>query len=140
MKKERNCLSVITLSLVLTLFCNYAIAQSSKAKPWIPPTSVNQLKNPLAQDAAAPKEGKKLYITYCAPCHGNSGKGDGIASAAVNPKPADHTSVAVQSETDGALFWKMTEGRGPMISYKQLLTETQRWQLISFIRTLGKKK
>ncbi len=140
MKKEITFSSLFFLSILFSVFSNQAIAQSVKAKPWIPPASVNLNKNPLAQDAAAAKEGKKLYITYCAPCHGNAGKGDGIAAAAVNPKPADHTSESVQSHSDGAIFWKMTEGRGPMISYKQLINDNQRWQLVSFIRTLAKKK
>ena len=130
----------IILSGTFLLTTNHGSAQSTKAKPWIAPSNAIQLKNPLAADANAPKEGKKLYINYCAPCHGNGGKGDGIASSAVNPKPADHTSDVVQTETDGTIYWKMTEGRGPMISYKQLLTETQRWQLVSFIKTMGKKK
>lgn len=39
-----------------------------------------------AQDAAA---GKAKFDTYCVTCHGATGKGDGPASAALNPKPAD---------------------------------------------------
>jgi len=124
----------------LTLIANQANAQATKSKPWNPPASAIELKNPFVGDANAIKEGKKLYVTYCTPCHGNSGKGDGIAAASLNPKPADHTSDAVQSETDGAAYWKLTEGRGPMISYKQLLTDNQRWHLVTYIKTLGKKK
>jgi mono/diheme cytochrome c family protein len=128
------------LTAITGLLFTHAQAQSTKAKPWVAPASAIAVKNPFAGDANAPKEGKKLYTTYCTPCHGNGGKGDGVAAAAVNPKPADHTSEAVQSEPDGSLYWKMTEGRGPMISYKSLLTDNQRWQLVTYIKTLGKKK
>ncbi|MDE3124388.1 MAG: c-type cytochrome [Bacteroidota bacterium] len=112
-------------------------AQSSS---WNAPASANQLKNPLAGNTTVLKEAKKLYITNCGPCHGNNGKGDGIAAAALKPKPADHTSAAVQKETDGALYWKMTEGHTPMPSYKQALTDTQRWMLVNYIRSLAKKR
>jgi mono/diheme cytochrome c family protein len=72
----------------------------------------------------------------CSPCHGYTGKGDGCVSALLNPRPADHTSPAVQNESDGALFWKITNGRGKMQSYKAILTDRQRWGLVNFIRTL----
>jgi len=44
----------------------------------------------------------------------------------------------MSKETDGSLFWKMSEGRGPMPSWKDQLTETERWQLVIYIRKLGK--
>ena len=139
MKMMVTCFSVMIMTLLLS-FSTTALKAQAKSKPWIAPVAAIQVKNPYSGDVSAAKEGKKLYITYCSPCHGNSGKGDGLAAASVNPKPADHTSDAVQHETDGSLFWKMTEGRGPMVSYKQILTEQQRWQLVTFIKTLGKKK
>lgn len=106
--------------------------------PWVAPHWADTIKNPLKGNAAASNEGKKLYATYCVPCHGDKGKGNGIAAAGLNPRPADHTSAKVQSQTDGAIFWKMTTGRPPMASYASTLTVTQRWQLVDYIRVLGK--
>lgn len=109
---------------------------------WVAPESANSLTNPLKGQADAVSAGKKLYTTYCAVCHGDRGKGDGIAAAGLNPKPADHTSAKVQSQSDGAIFWKITNGRAPiasMASYKNTLSETQRWQLVTYIRTLKAK-
>ncbi|HMC86926.1 MAG TPA: cytochrome c [Chitinophagaceae bacterium] len=83
-------------------------------------------------------ETKTLYITNCGPCHGDKGRGDGPAAPGLNPKPADHTSAAVQSETDGAIFWKLSEGRSPMPAYKKIFSEEQRWELVNYIRTLAK--
>jgi mono/diheme cytochrome c family protein len=42
------------------------------------------------------------------------------------------------SETDGALFWKMSEGRGVMPAWKDILSETERWQLVNYLRKLYK--
>ena len=138
---NRNKSSEITVTALFTLFIllSFNTVNAQSAKKWVAPAAADQLKNPIASDANGLKEAKKLYISNCSPCHGNGGKGDGIASASVNPKPADHTSAAIQKETDGSLYWKLTEGRSPMPSYKQILTDAQRWQLINFIRTLAKK-
>jgi mono/diheme cytochrome c family protein len=48
-----------------------------------------------AQDKA---EGKKLYVTYCSSCHGDSGKGDGPAAASLPVKPANHTDGNVMNK------------------------------------------
>ena len=103
---------------------------------WKAPPEADKLINPLKGDANAIAEGKKLYAQRCAVCHGVKGKGDGIAAAGLNPKPADHTSPKVQSQTDGAIFWKMTTGNPPMAAYKTVLTEKERWELVDYIRTL----
>ena len=63
-----------------------------------------------------------------------------MGAAALNPKPADHTSAKVQSQTDGAIFYKITTGRLPMAPYKDVLNDTQRWQLVNYIRTLAAVK
>ena len=76
----------------------------------------------------------------CAICHGESGKGNGSASVALDPHPANFLSIKVRHESDGAIFWKMSEGRPPMAGYKALLTEQQRWQLVAYIRKLEEKK
>ena len=72
----------------------------------------------------------------CVICHGAKGKGDGMGGAGLTPKPTDLTNADVQAQTDGALFWKLTEGRPPMASYKTALPEKKRWELINYIRTL----
>jgi mono/diheme cytochrome c family protein len=126
----------IQLTIVgLTFFgIQKTIAQSRV--PWNPPADAVNKVNPITMTDDMMKEAKKLYKATCTPCHGDKGKGDGLAAAALKPKPADHTSDFVQKETDGSLFWKISEGRGPMPSYKTQLTETQRWALIKYIRTL----
>ena len=72
----------------------------------------------------------------CSVCHGPKGKGDGMAGAGLTPKPTDLTSEVVQSQTDGAIFWKISEGRAPMASYKSAIPEKNRWEIINYIRTL----
>jgi mono/diheme cytochrome c family protein len=110
----------------------------AQSKPWVAPNDFTSLKNPSAGDPQSVTEGKKIYSSYCTPCHGDKGRGDGVAAAALNPKPADHSSVAMLNETDGTIFYKISEGRTPMPQYKGALTDKQRWQLVAYIRTLYK--
>jgi mono/diheme cytochrome c family protein len=136
-KKELNhFLKMILISILLSTVCVAAQAQS---KPWMVPKDAADIKNPLPGDAASISMGRTLYKTQCSPCHGDKGKGDGPAAAALTPKPADHTSTALQSESDGSLFYKISEGRKPMPAFKNTLKENQRWALINFIRTLPRK-
>jgi mono/diheme cytochrome c family protein len=103
---------------------------------WVAPASADTAKNPLKGNIASIAEGKKIYAKYCVVCHGEKGKGDGIAAAGLTPRPADHSSEKIQKQSDGALFWKITTGRPPMASYKTFSLE-QRWQVVNYIRTLN---
>jgi mono/diheme cytochrome c family protein len=108
--------------------------------PWVVPAAASAKKNPLAGKADAAAAGKAIFTTTCVPCHGSEGHGDGAAAAALSPKPANFHNASVAGETDGGLFWKLSEGRGAMVGFKATLSETQRWQLITYIRELQKKK
>ncbi len=127
------------------LISGAAIAQKETAEAhkarWKEPAGIENVKNPFAGVAAASDSGKITYMKICSVCHGTSGKGDGVAAAGLTIKPADHTGSLVQGATDGQLFWEITNGHAPMPTYKSILTDKQRWQLICFIRTLkGKSK
>lgn len=128
--------------LIMVLFISWTIAGSIqlpiKNNEWIAPKEADELINPLKGNAEATAAGKKLYKTYCNVCHGDKGKGDGIAGLALKPPPADYSSEKIQKQTDGAIFWKITEGKPPMASYKLILTDAQRWQLVNYTRELGK--
>ena len=111
----------------------YEVVQQNE---WTAPPSADKIDNPLKNDNKSSAFGKKIFSQLCAVCHGPKGKGDGMAGAGLTPKPTNLTSDVVQSQSDGAIFWKITKGRAPMASYKDLLPEKQRWQIINYIRTL----
>ncbi|HEY8658725.1 MAG TPA: cytochrome c [Hanamia sp.] len=126
----------------ILIFISFFINKEATAqsKMWTPPSSADNLKNPLAGNTAVLKDAKVLYTSYCTPCHGMKGKGDGVAAAAMNPKPANHTSEMVQHHTDGGLYWMISTGQNPMPTYKSALSEKQRWELVNYIRTLAAVK
>jgi mono/diheme cytochrome c family protein len=105
---------------------------------WKAPAYTDTLKNPLRRMDAVLKDGQKIYENICWTCHGLKGRGDGPASSTLNPKPSDHTSPKIQQETDGALFWKISNGKGAMQPYGKVYSSKQRWALVNYIRVLGK--
>jgi mono/diheme cytochrome c family protein len=130
-------ISLSTLLLLLpALAATVVFAETSDWKA--PPSAANR-PNPVAGNANATALGQKLYVANCMTCHGSSGKGDGPGGAALEKKPADLGARIKAGETDGALFWKITEGRSPMVSWRGSLSETQRWELVNYIKTFAGK-
>jgi len=103
------------------------------AEVWKAPARADAKKNPVAADAVSVGRGKAVYTAECASCHGNSGKGDGPSAKDLEKSAGDMTKLRGQS--DGALFWKITEGKKPMASYAKL-SEQQRWDVVNYMRTL----
>ena len=126
--------SMIPLTTALLLS---AAALGWAQAPWVAPAAEKGKKSPLKASHEVMEQGKKVAQVNCVSCHGASGKGDGPAAAALNPKPADWTSKRVQEESDGELFWKISNGRGAMPPWKHL-PENDRWAVIQYIRTLKK--
>jgi mono/diheme cytochrome c family protein len=130
--------SVMTLFITLVVLVASSRLARAQDNIWKAPADADQLENPLKGNADAIKKGKVQYNKLCSICHGAKGKGDGVAAMALKPKPANFKSEQIQAQSDGALFWKMTEGRAPMAPYKESLKEEERWQLVNYIRELAK--
>ena len=109
-------------------------------KEWPVPEAAKKVTNPVPANETTLKTAKDTYMEYCAQCHGDTGKGDGHEAAMYKTKPADFTDAHMMSEmTDGEIYYKMTEGRRPMPSFKKTLTEEQRWMLVSYVKTFAPK-
>jgi mono/diheme cytochrome c family protein len=136
--KTKNQLSkaVPGIIFIVSFGFNIHVALGQKAGKWEAPSSANNLKKPFKGNAAAIAEGKTLYMSMCNVCHGPTGKGNGDASVTLSPQPANFLSIEIENESDGAIFWKLTQGKPPMASYKDLLTDDQRWKLVTYIRNL----
>ncbi|MGH7795971.1 MAG: c-type cytochrome [Candidatus Binatia bacterium] len=88
--------------------------------------------------------GKNLYASYCATCHGDQGKGDGVAASSLPVKPRDHTNGAVMNPlTDQFLADIIAKGGGAvgkstfMPSWGGSLNEKQIRDVVVHIRTLA---
>jgi len=130
----KKILVLIPIALIFFAFINV----SQEEGDWVAPASAKKIKNPVAESKrkASAKAGNKIFKTRCFVCHGNTGKGDGPGGKALNPKPANLTSERVQKQTDGEIFWKISNGRGAMIKWEGILTEKERWNMVNFIRSI----
>ena len=140
MKSRKSAASCSRALIVLAVFSISGSLLAEGSSDWkAPPTAVNR-PNPVAGNANATALGAKLYAANCLTCHGPTGHGDGPGAAALEKKPADLAArIRETGEKDGELFWKISEGRAPMITWKGALSETQRWELVNYIRTLAGK-
>jgi putative copper resistance protein D len=96
-------------------------------------------RSPVAYEVTAIARGQQLYHTQCALCHGVAGHGDGPAGQALRPRPADLTGAHLGHHTAGDLFWWLTHGipGTAMSGFAEHLSETQRWDVIAFLRALA---
>ena len=85
------------------------------------------------------RTGEQKYQTYCSPCHGVQGLGNG---SVVGPYPRFATappsvvSSKIKTWTDGQLYHIITMGRGVMGSYAYQIEPEDRWKLIAYVRKL----
>ena len=105
--------------------------------PWPVPDKYKNMPNPVKSDATSIATGKELYTQHCKSCHGTKGKGDGPKAAQLDTESGDFTKADFQRQTDGALFYKTTEGRKDMPSFKKKIPETNDiWSVVNYMRSL----
>lgn len=109
------------------------------AVPWVAPPDVATTRNAVVSSPESIRRGRTIYDDRCADCHGRKGRGDGPGGTDLDVRPTDLTSVTVGGQSDGALFWKVTEGRRPMPAYGRKLSAEERWHLVNYIRSIAAK-
>jgi glucose/arabinose dehydrogenase len=131
--------NLMNKKLIASAICGFGLLlvlpfkSTNAQEPWKAPASADALKNPLKPTMQVIQQGAQLYATYCVSCHDKNGFGKGRAARELEVKPANFYDQAVTSQKDGALFWKLSEGRGSMPGFKTL-SEDKRWALITYIR------
>jgi mono/diheme cytochrome c family protein len=124
-------LRIMAVQLIL---CSALAAQNPSYRQdagWHAPAEAVSRPNPLASRPETAAGGEKLFKRNCVECHGEDGSGLAKKNA------ADLLLTEVQGQSDGTLFWKITNGntdRG-MPSFSRL-PELQRWQLVLYLRQL----
>jgi mono/diheme cytochrome c family protein len=97
-----------------------------------------------AQTKGDAKAGKVKYDANCVGCHGKTGKGDGPAAAALNPKPQDHTDGKIMNAlSDKYLFDIIKDGGAAvkkaaiMPASSKKLNDQEIWDIVAYIRNLA---
>lgn len=111
--------------------------EKPQGKPWPVPKKVMTLTSPIQPQEGILETGKDIWSQQCKSCHGKKGKGDGVKAEKLDISCGDFTSKKIQEATDAELFWKMSEGRKPMPSFKGELSDIERWAVVLYTRTLA---
>jgi len=133
-------MKVFLICLVAGLFIlTVGFRVNLQPKPWPVPEQAAKKANPVKSSAESISAGKTLWNQHCASCHGKTGKGDGTKAAQLKTQPEDLSAASIQSQSDGALFYKTSEGREDMPSFKKKIPEAvDIWDLVNFMRTMKK--
>jgi len=96
-----------------------------------------ELVNPLSSETAADVDrGRTVYATFCQPCHGTSGGGDGPVTTHGFPPPPSLLTEKVITLQDGQMFHIVTYGQANMPSLASQIEPLDRWRAILHIRSL----
>jgi len=96
-------------------------------------------KNPVPATPESIRKGGNLFVVYCTPCHGLSGKGNGPIVAKYVPPPDLTNSDLQKARTDG--YWQsyLSVGGAVMPSYGESLSVEERWEVVNYLRPLAAK-
>ncbi len=89
-----------------------------------------------AGKAAVLARGQHVYETFCATCHGGSGKGDGLVTKRGVPPPKSFSDPEIAKYSDGHMFRSVSFGSGNMAAYESQVEREDRWKAIRYIRSL----
>jgi len=123
----------IGLFIVIALFSAIQLF----AQEWVVPNDQKNIVNPQEYNLANVKKGKELFLKNCKSCHGDPGKNNVLPLV---PPPVDIASAKMQQNTEGEIFYKISNGRGAMPQFKATISEDDRWRLVNYISNFSPKK
>lgn len=144
----KRSIALISAAVLVTISLSFKLQQDDS---WKVPEKYEKLKNPVPMDEASVQSGKEIYTSYCTSCHGLDGKGTGKRAKNLTVHPADFTSAAFQSQTDGALLYKVYFGHEQMPGFRKRLPGKESinennfgktrvaGDLVNFLRSFAKK-
>ena len=132
----RTCLSLAVGGFNLLASALPAQAQSPSPSPPEVPAAARALQNPMKGDGMTIQRGMGVFHKHCVPCHGTTGAGDGPMAQRLGYKPRNLTLERMNQLTDGEIFWRVSKGFPPMPAFEQELSGRERWDVVSYVRTL----
>lgn len=117
-----------------------AVAAGAPAEP--ADADVSKIAKPWVSSPELIAHGRKVFVTNCAMCHGQGGKGDGPAGQSLNPRPRNFVEGKwKQGGRTQDLYKTLITGipGSSMVSFKALPKE-DRWSLVAYIRSITENK
>lgn len=128
---------IFGLLLITTLTFTSKLFAQTNTDTWFVPTAAKHKLNPLKANEASIASGKILYNQQCGFCHGAQGKGDGPFALQQALNISDFSTIQFNLQTDGELYYKISEGRKSMPAFKtKIANKDEIWAIINYIRSL----
>jgi len=146
MRYRKHCLVAILAALaigagVLGPIPTAAEAQGADRDATVPqqvPADAKRTRNPVPASEQSVADGKQIYSSQCAMCHGVSGDGKGELVERFKYTVPDFTDAAFQTgRTDGEFYYVLTHGHGKMRGQGGRLSDETRWHLVNYIRSFA---
>lgn len=118
--------------ITVTLFC--LITQGLYSQEWVVPSEKRDRLSPFKFTDETKKAGEKIYTVNCMSCHGTPGKSNYLNLV---PPPGDPATNKIQRNKDGEIFYKVTTGKGQMPSFGSVLSTSEIWTVISYVRSFN---
>lgn len=87
-------------------------------------------------DAVGLERGRVVFQTFCTPCHGGAGAGDGAVVSRGFPPPPSLLAPHARDMRDGQMFHVLTYGQQNMPSYASQIDTADRWRAVAYVRRL----
>jgi mono/diheme cytochrome c family protein len=91
---------------------------------------------PVAVTPALLRRGQERYGIYCTPCHGQTGRGDGMVVQRGYRRPPSFHIDRLRNEKTGYFFDVITSGFGAMPDYAAQVPVADRWAIVAYLRAL----
>ena len=133
-------LSILSLLLVVGWPASLEAQDLAKAKleSWKVTSEEAARENSVQPNEENLEEGKVLFDSQCAMCHGKTGDGKGDLAEVLDTKVPDMTPPdALRGISDGALFARITKGKGNCPAQEDRLPDPIKWKLVNHIRKLN---
>jgi mono/diheme cytochrome c family protein len=121
-------LSVLVIMLSIPIFAH--------SQDWTVDADKAKKVSPFLFTDTTVRNGEQLFQRNCLSCHGEPTKAN--FNKELKPVPGDPAGVKFQQQSDGTIFTKMTMGRSPMPEFRNILSEDERWYIVSYIRSFNK--
>lgn len=99
-----------------------------------------ELTNPLLKNDDELAKGEKIYFTFCTPCHGATGNGDGVVAQRGFPPPPSFFADRAMSLKEGQMFHILTFGQNNMPPLASQIPQDDRWRVIQYVQKLQSQK
>ena len=122
----------IIINISLLLFVLMPVLSWAQSE-WMVSKKKQKDTNPIEYSKESVKAGKVVFTANCKSCHGDPGKANGLPLA---PPPTDLALQAfLDKNSNGSIFHKITDGQATMPTYKTILKEEERWNIVNYIRS-----